>query len=191
MALTWGPSRDPKLLHFPSFPQLFSQPITREEGCETFLGSSPGLEQDLWLPSMAPSPSLWPLRAFLLRSHLYVHLPPPPEQRVGERPVAAVLTPVPSLSGPQCCLHGCREGASRQGWTEGCVCDSGEAHGKGRKQPFHSHQGHHLSFPSRVIYIPGLLLIGCETQSQPVATSAGLGFPSCAVQMKLYPSQSN
>lgn len=54
MALTWGPSRDPKLLHFPSFLQLFSQPITREEGCETFLGSSPGLEQDLWLP-------LWPL----------------------------------------------------------------------------------------------------------------------------------
>lgn len=51
MAVTWDPIRDPKLLHFPSFPQLFSQPITREEGCETFLGSPPGMEQDLQLPS--------------------------------------------------------------------------------------------------------------------------------------------
>lgn len=54
VAVTRGPSRDPKPFVSLPLPKLFSQPITRKEGCEIFLGSPPGMERTCSSPR-------WPL----------------------------------------------------------------------------------------------------------------------------------
>lgn len=108
----------------------FSLPRSPEPTGTSTLPQSPGL---ILLLSRE---SAWPIIPFSSKV-TFVHLLPPPPPRVRGPPVAAVLTPVPTLHAqPKCCPHGWWEGApgfsQRQSWAREPVCGREEASEAGK-----------------------------------------------------------